>query len=715
MLASVGDAPEGAGWAFEPKYDGVRVLAVIESGAKAPRVRLLSRNGNDKAPQFPELVAALERWAAREGGPSCVLDGEVVALDAEGAPERFQSLQGRIHANAQRAQTHANGARAGLVVFDVLFTSGVPVTDAPWEERRVMLERLFRGTRAEWPLLRVSEVSEDRHALLATAKLQAWEGLIAKRVSAVYLPGVRTRDWLKLKLEQRQEFVIGGWTDPERSRPGIGALLVGYHDDQGFRYAGRVGTGFSHDLLRRLRTMLQPFERSTPPFVDPPRAKEGRHWVEPRLVCEVRFTEWTTGGSLRHPAFLGLRDDLDPTSVRREPVAPATTVTTQAVTREGTGAKAPEPSKGAAKMPARAITAAPRNVGPRRARPPLAEPPLRLLTQIDTLAAARQPSGVLHLPSDRAVAVTNLDRVLIPAAGKTPAVTKAALLRYYACVAPVLLPAIADRPLILRRFPHGADGEAFYQQHAPVKVPAGVRTSLVGDDPKPRFIGGDLTTLLHLVQLGAISVDPWHGRLTPEDPEVTCADYAIIDLDPGPRARWSTVIAVAQAVAYVLARLGLESVPKTSGATGLHIVVPMPAHAPAEAARLLAELVASEVVTALPTQATIVRSVAARKASAVYVDYLQNIRGKSVASVYSARARTGGTVSTPLRWDEVTPDLDPKGFTVQTVPNRVQELGDLWGDGMRAGRAHNTRERLADAFDGYQRVPTRGRRGKGGL
>jgi bifunctional non-homologous end joining protein LigD len=296
----------------------------------------------------------------------------------------------------------------------------------------------------------------------------------------------------------------------------------------------------------------------------------------------------------------------------------------------------------------------------------------RLVAQLERIEAAGG-DGRLELTGGGALDVTNLDKVFFP----RPRRTKGDLLRYYARVAPVLLPAIADRPLVLRRFPNGITSPAFYQQKAPDRVPEGVRVESLTDadgEVERRFVGGDLSTLFYTVQLGAISVDPWHGRLGTLDE----ADYSIIDLDPGPRASFRHVVEVARWVREELDSLGLRAALKTSGATGLHIALPLSPGTPHEAARLVAELVATRVAQRHPRRATVVRAVRARPESAVYVDYLQNIPGKTVAGVYSARARPGATVSTPLEWDELNDDLDARAFTIDTVPERIARVGDVW-------------------------------------
>jgi bifunctional non-homologous end joining protein LigD len=256
------------------------------------------------------------------------------------------------------------------------------------------------------------------------------------------------------------------------------------------------------------------------------------------------------------------------------------------------------------------------------------------------------------------------------------------VLRFYASMAKYILPAVADRPLVMKRFPNGVTGKAFYQQKAPETAPPSVRVEEVSDEgmeTAKRLIGGDLATLLYVVQLGAISIDPWHSRVQ----SIQYADYSIIDLDPGPRAPFTRVVEVALAVKEVLDALGLRAVPKTSGASGIHIVLPLPAHVPNDGARMLAELVATTVAERHPKIATIERWVNARKPGAVYVDFLQNIRGKTVAGVYSVRAQPAPTVSTPLLWDEITTDLDPTDFTIDTVPARIRDRGDLWAKGMK--------------------------------
>jgi bifunctional non-homologous end joining protein LigD len=333
MYATVGtEIPQGDDWTFEPKYDGMRVLAFARPGdednadltgasSSAPRrrrqgVRLMTRNGRDKSAQFPEVADALRSLATRAGRP-IILDGEIVVLERD-RPGRFQTLQSRMHLqNVEQVALQAKESPAALVAFDILQDGDAELFGEPWSERRHRLERLLRSTRLK--KVRLSDTTPDGGLMVERANAAGWEGVIAKRTTSVYGPGSRSRDWLKLKLQYRAEFVVGGWTEPRRTRPYIGALLLGYYDRQGqLRYVGHMGGGFTRDGLADMYKRLKPLERSSPPFVDPPKTNEPAHWVEPNVVVEVKFAEWTADGKLRQPIFLGIRDDKDARDVGLE-------------------------------------------------------------------------------------------------------------------------------------------------------------------------------------------------------------------------------------------------------------------------------------------------------------------------------------------------------------------------------------------------------------
>ena len=639
MLASLTAAPlDDPQFVYEPKYDGIRAIAEV---APKGRVRLWSRLGNEKTHQFPEVAAALETWARRRTAP-LVLDGEIVALDAKGNPTGFQQLQGRINLGAGPGQTPGNVA---FIVFDILRDGKTDYRDRPLVERRAALERLF--TRARPPLLRISvQVRGDGRALYKEAMEQGWEGLVAKHASSTYKPGKRTPDWRKIKILHEQEFVIGGWTEPRETRSYFGALLLGVYADSHLVYAGHIGTGFNERELARLMTLLKPLETKTSPFTPTPKTNERAHWVRPQLVAQVKFTEWTTDGKLRHPVYLGLRDDKKATNVTREEAADAR--------RSSSGAQ-------------RADAAPPPKPAKRKATIDASDSP-SLIDQLTALESARK-DGTLSLPDGDEIKVTNLHKVFWP----KQKLTKGDLFRYYVHAAPALLPAIADRPLVMKRFPNGVAAAPFYQHRAP-EVPSGVRTAVVSVvEQRPQMIGGALKTLLYTTQLAAISQDPWFSRI--QHPEF--ADYAAFDLDPAEGVSFSTVLDVARWIRDELDSIGARGVPKTSGADGLHVYIPLPPGTPYDAGLLFCQIVATVVEQKHPKIATTERSVKAR-GKRVYIDCLQNILGKTLASAYSARASDYAGVSTPVTWQEIDEGFDRQDFTIASIPARLAKVGDLW-------------------------------------
>ena len=669
MLASIGsDLPAGGSWVFEPKYDGIRILAFAADN----RARLISRNGLDKTRQFPEVaeaVLALSKRTKRQ----FIVDGEIVVMRGD-TPARFQELQARMHVTDQAAiESHRLDTPAALILFDILLDRKTSLVAEPWRVRRKHLAALLQPP-GRSNALRLSDVDEDGDAMLAKARRNGWEGIIAKRADSPYEPGRRSRSWLKLKIEKRQEFVVGGWTEPRNSREHIGAILLGYYNDDGeLIYAGHTGTGFSASSLRDMYARLRRVERGESPFTTTPRTNERAHWTRPTIVVEIKFNEWTADGKLRQPVFVGARDDKAPHDVVRE----ANSLNAGSPTRPSDRVRARNERRVAASTRTSSRRRTRTGYAPARATLTTREA-ARVAAQLEALESAGE-DGVLALPGNGdELEVSNLGKVFFPDTRHT----KGDVMRFYARVAPVLLPAIADRPLVMKRFPNGVRGKAFYQQRAPANPPSFVRVEPVSDEgltTQPRLIGGDLATLLYVVQLGAISVDPWHSRVQ----SVRFADYSIIDLDPGPRAPFTRVVEVAHEVKTVLDQLGLHAIPKTSGASGLHVVLPLPAGVPNAGARMIAELVATKVVARIPRIATTERSVNARPKGAVYVDFLQNIRGKTVAGVYSVRARPQPTVSTPLLWSELTDDLSPLAFTIDSVLPRLRERGDLWAKGMR--------------------------------
>ena len=670
MLATLSEAPLAKkGLLYEPKYDGIRALVEIPPNGSA---RLWSRNGNEKTRQFPSIATALSAAAGRIDKP-LVLDGEIVALDGHGHPAGFQRLQGRMHLTGARDVERAEQAQpAAFIAFDIL-RDGEDLCRLPLTARRRRLEQVMKTVfrlKAEAPdsIVRLSEqVADDATGLHGRALQEGWEGLIAKEAESTYQPGRRSPAWRKIKLHQEQEFVIGGWTEPRETRQYFGALLLGVQEPDGLKYVGHTGTGFDLKELARVSRLLAAREIVASPFSERIKTNEPAHWARPDLVAQIRFTEWTADGKLRHPVYLGLRDDKGAADVVREKV--------QGERKVRGVPQAPVP-KQLTVPKERALALAP------------------VLARLRELEDARK-DGAVRLPNGDEVNVTNLAKVFWPASAAARsrrgegAITKGDLLRYYVEVSPYLLPAVADRPLVMKRFPNGIGGAAFYQQRSrEERPPAGVRIETLDDDADPigepgakRLIGGSLTTLVYMAQIAAISQDPWFSRVqSPLD-----ADYVAIDLDPTAHATFAAVRDVARWVRDELASLGIPGFPKTSGSSGLHVYIPLPPGTSYESGMLLCQIVATLVATRHPKIATVERTVARRPRGTVYVDYLQNILGKTLATAYSARASDYAGVSTPLAWKEVDDALDPRAFTIRTAPARFAEVGDLW-EGLRTSK-----------------------------
>jgi bifunctional non-homologous end joining protein LigD len=676
MLASLADAPlNDPELVYEPKYDGIRAIVEVEPKGG---VHLWSRLGNEKTRQFPEIAAALEKWARARKEP-LVLDGEIVALDAKGEPAGFQQLQGRIHlsdgeADASSPSGRSNSSRlsTALIAFDILRDGRIDYRDRPLAERRAALEKLFGRTGS--PALRISDqVRGDGRALYKKALDRGWEGLIAKHAASLYKSGRRSPDWRKLKLVHEQEFVVGGWTEPRQTRAYFGALLLGVYEGDDLVYAGHTGTGFNEKELARLMALMKPLETPASPFKVKPKSNERPHWVRPELVAQIKFTEWTADGKLRHPVYLGLRDDKRATAVTREEGVrvrgSAFKVQGSSPTPRARTRRNPEPrTKDGPRTRNESGTKNERGTLNPEPRTRTAFDPKPVLDQLRALEDARK-DGPVVLPDGDELKVTNLHKLFWP----KQKLTKGDLMRYYARVAPFILPAVADRPLVMKRFPNGVAAPPFYQHRAP-DVPSGVRTQVVGVvEERPQIIGGDLKTLLYMTQLAALSQDPWFSRVA--HPEF--ADYAAFDLDPPDGVPFARVLDVARWIRDELDGLGATGFAKTSGADGLHIYIPLPAGTPYEAGMIYCQIVAALVEQKHPKAATTERSVKAR-GKRVYIDCLQNILGKTLATAYSARASDYAGVSTPVTWQEVDEGFDRTDFTIETAPARFEKIGDIW-------------------------------------
>ncbi len=614
MLASP-DTPafDDPDWLFEIKWDGYR--AVAETGGK--QVKLYSRNGLSFAEGYPAITEELARIK-----PKMVLDGEVVALNEQGRPD-FQALQ---HASSEPS--------AALVyyVFDLLQLNGKDLTSLPLIERKKLLLRsLPAGDHVKY----CDHIEGRGSEFFAAAQAQDLEGIIAKRMASTYHTGVRSKSWLKIKNHRSQEVVIGGYTAPRNSRKHFGALLLGVYEQGELRYVGHTGTGFDARTLKELAATMKPLERKTSPFAGPVDANSPATWVSPKLVANIKFTEWTNDGHMRHPVFLGLRTDKDAAEVHREETAV-----------QGSKRK---PTPGKMKRTTKASAA--RGKGNEEAN------------ERDVKAGRH----TLHL--------TNLNKVFWPKEGYT----KGDVLAYYERMAPVLLPHLKDRPQSLFRTPNGIKGPGFFQKDAGGDAPSWVPSVKIASDSRggdaiDYILCNDLGTLLYMANLGCIELNPWTSRKQ----HLLKPDHIVMDLDPSTGNSFDEVVEAALAVKVVLDRIGATGYCKTSGSTGIHVFIPTGGRYTYEELAPVAKNIMRVVHSMLPKTTTLERSLAKRSKKQIYLDHLQNRKGQTLASVYCIRPKPGATVSTPLEWDEVRPGLDLREFNIATVPERVDKLGDLF-------------------------------------
>jgi bifunctional non-homologous end joining protein LigD len=623
MQARLSTLPrEESEWAFEIKWDGVRAIAYSQPG----RIRLQSRNGNDVTPAYPELRALGRALGSR----SAILDGEIIAFDEDGRPS-FEALQPRMHQRGEAAVRRLmQRTPVTYVVFDLLWLDGHSLMDLPYAQRRERLQELaLDGERWRTPELQVG----DGSGLLAATGELGMEGIVGKRLDSRYTPGRRDGGWVKIKNHQRQEFVIGGWTEGKGARvEQIGALELGVHDERGeLRYAGRVGTGFDETELKRLAGLLAALAQDDSPFTgsQPPR---GAHFVAPLLVCEVEFSDWTRAGKVRQASYKGLRDDRDPSEVVRERLQPSDEASST-----------------------------------------------RSLTLLG--GDARGRTGVEVTVEGRTLRLTNLDKVLYPHTG----FTKGDLIGYYAAIAPVLLPHLRDRPLTLKRYPDGVEGEHFYEKQCPAHRPEWVQTTAVWSGRTEREIDyclcQDLPTLVWLGNLADLELHPSLSHADALERPSTLA----FDLDPGPPAGIVQCCEVALDLRDMFAELGLRAFAKTSGLTGMQVYVPLNQHDVAYGqtkpfARAVADLLARR-----RPRLVVSHMVKAARRGKVLIDWSQNDEHKTTVAVYSPRASESPTVSTPVSWDEVASCRDAEdpallAFAPTKVLERVREHGDLFAE-----------------------------------
>jgi bifunctional non-homologous end joining protein LigD len=631
MLATLAtEPPNGKLWLFEVKYDGVRVFAE----RRGDDVTLVGRNGTPVTNRYPEIAAALLALPY----DSFIIDGEIVALDDDRRPS-FHRLQQRMGLTQPRDVEAARQVVPVVgVFFDCLSLLGHDLRKVPLLDRKASLSLLLPPV---GPAHYGDHVLEYGDAFYEAASEQRVEGIVAKRVASLYSGG-RAGDWIKVKTKRRQEFVVGGYTDPQRSRAYFGALHLGVYDGDTLTYVSKVGSGFDGARLKTIYDLLQPLQRQKSPFDVGTPPGRGHHWVEPRLVAEVEFAEWTKDGGIRHPVFMGLRSDKHPEDCRREPELPAATL------------PIPELDEGA-------------DTGRRGRRSRAGTKTNAAATQSP---ATRSRATRAAAPADIEVKISNPTKVFWPDEGYT----KGDLVDYYVKIAPLLLPYLRDRPVVLTRYPDGIAGKSFFQKDAPDFAPAWVRTERIYSKDADReinyFVVNDVESLKYVANSASIPLHLWSSRLNSQERP----DGLVLDLDPK-GAPFADVVEVAHSLHEILEAIELPNYVKTSGGTGLHILVPLGAEYGYDECRTFARLLAMLAQEATPKLVTLARPIKERGGK-VYVDYVQNGHGRTIVAPYSLRPLPGAPASCPLEWREVTAKLDPRQFTLKTLPKRFEKMAD---------------------------------------
>ena len=602
LATPVDRPPNGEAWIHEIKLDGYRIYCRRD----AQGARLLTRTGQDWTDRFRRLVGPIEALPADE----FALDGEVVVLDERGHSS-FGALQEALSADDQRRLT--------FFAFDLLYLDGYDLRGAALIDRKEALRELIGGGSGAGSIQFSDHIEATGDEVFRHASELGLEGVVSKQGKRPYRSG-RSAEWVKSKCQLRQEFVIAGFTHQKKGGPGIGALVVGVNEGGRLLYAGRVGTGFTHETSLDLRARLDPLRVSSALVEQvPPEMRRGVYWVKPALVCEVEFLAWTRDNVLRQPSFQGLREDKRPADVVRERTGSAATM----------------------------------------------EKPVR------QSARSKSPSTAARESTVAGVAITHPSRVVFPDIGAT----KLDVARYYEAVADVMVPHLRGRPLSLLRCPEGVADTCFFQKHfGKTDLRSLERISVRERKGKVDYLMLRTTRdLVELAQHGIIEIHPWGCRAD----DVERPDQLILDLDPDPSVAWGTVVDTALALRQHLEDMGLVSFAKTTGGKGLHVVVPLERKASWDEVKTFARAFAESVVAAAPSMFT-ANPLKRLRPGKIFIDYLRNDQGSTAVAPYSLRAREGAPVSMPIPWQEITKKLDPKRFTLRTVPHLIAKRADPW-------------------------------------
>jgi bifunctional non-homologous end joining protein LigD len=625
MLATLVDKPfDKEGWQYEIKWDGYRVVAFCNKS----KVALKSRNDKSLNEKFYPVYKAVQDWKI-----NAVVDGEVVVLDENGK-SNFGALQ--------NWRSDADG-ELYFYVFDILWLNGKDLMQIPLSERRNLLKPMI----PENSIIRISENFEvNGIEFFETAKKMGLEGIIAKKSDSTYSPGNRSKEWLKVKANKRQEMVIGGYTKNDDSSKSFSSLLLGVFEKGKLVYAGKVGTGFNDKQQIEMLKQFKPYLADSPPFKElpdinkrsrfrpnPPHANA--MWMKPALVCEVSFTEMTTDGIMRHPSFEAMRIDKNAEDVTRE--------------------KALDTSKIISKKKAKSKTIL---------RPAGKKDRKTFLNPTD-VKQVRELVG-------HNINFSNLNKIYWP----KEKITKRDMLNYYYQVAPFILPYLKDRPQSMNRHPNGITGESFYFKDVTGTAPEWVETikykSPSDNRVRKYLVAKNEASLLYMANLGCIEMNPWHSKVETED----YPDWCIIDLDPADNT-FNQVIEAAKVTKDILESMGVTGYPKTSGSTGIHIYIPLGAKYTYEQSKEFARVIATLVQRVIPEYTSIERIVNARSGK-MYIDFLQNRPQATIAAPYSLRPKPGATVSMPLHWAEVKKGLKMSDFTIYNAIDRIKNEGDIF-------------------------------------
>jgi bifunctional non-homologous end joining protein LigD len=656
MLAKESDkAFSDANWIYEIKWDGYRAIAELDNG----KVKLYSRNGNSFVYSYPVVFNELKGMQI-----NAVLDGEIVVMDEEGNP------------NFQKLQHYEENKHLPLLyhVFDVLEMNGKQLYDQPLIERKKLLQELLPESDIVKYSDHVEEAGEEFFEVIQEKNL---EGIMAKKADSHYYPGKRTSEWLKIKHHKSDEAIICGFTAPRGGRKYFGALVLGIMKDGKLTYVGHTGSGFDDKLLKEVSAKLEPLIQDKSPFEERVKTNQPVTWVQPKYVCELKFSEWTNDGKMRHPIFLRLREDktIDDATTDDKKAEPESEETTE---KKKTSKK---PSVKKAKQ----ATPEPEEILESKQEDIKEEEPIKKkaaakktkqTSQQETPDVVENEKEKTYKFGKAQVKTTNRTKVFFPEEG----ITKGDVIDYYDRMADYILPYLKDRPESLFRTPNGIDKSGFFQKDAAEEAPDFVsRVKLYSDSANKDIdyiICNNKATLIYMANLGCIEINPWHSTTKNLDNP----DYLIIDIDPSEKNTFEHVIEAANVVKQILDKAGAASIPKISGATGLHVYVPTGKQYTYDQVKDFAYLICMLANEQIPEITTLERSLSKRSKDKIYMDYLQNRRGQTIACVYSLRPKKGATVSTPLDWSEIKPGLNPRDFNIHTIEQRLKEKGDLFGD-----------------------------------